>query len=167
MRYALFESGFGWVGVAGDSDGLHRTSLPQESRKAAFEALRVSPIEPEADPSFFGDLLDRLRQYFEGRPVAFPDRLAIPNCSPFKAALWRFTRSIPYGETRSYRWLAAQAGNPLACRAAGRAMAENPWPIVVPCHRVIGSAGDLRGFGGGLDMKRRLLELESRSLKLG
>ncbi len=160
MKYAVFPSGFGWAGVAGCEDGLSRVTLPQGSQDAVLEALRL-PTTAESDVFFFGDLPYRVQQYFEGWRVAFPDRLAFPKCSAFRAAVWRFTQTIPYGETRSYRWLAAQAGNPLACRAVGQAMAENPWPIVVPCHRVIGSAGDLRGVGGGLEMKRRLLELEA------
>jgi O-6-methylguanine DNA methyltransferase len=71
-----------------------------------------------------------------------------------------WTREIPYGQTRSYGWLAARAGKPQAARAVGQAMAANPWPIIVPCHRVVSSNGHLGGYGGGLGMKERLLRLE-------
>jgi len=78
----------------------------------------------------------------------------------FQRRVWEVTRSVPYGETRSYKWLAELAGSPRAYRAAASAMAKNPFPLVVPCHRIIASDGALGGFGGGLDLKRALLQLE-------
>ncbi|MFH1485450.1 MAG: MGMT family protein [Chloroflexota bacterium] len=123
--------------------------------------LKSSFPRARANPCFFGDLPYRIAQYLQGRRTDFLDRLDFPPSSPLRKAIWRMTRTIPYSETRSYSWVAAQAGSPLAGRAVGQAMAANPWPIVVPCHRVIGSDGTLRGFAGGLDMKLRLLELEA------
>ena len=80
---------------------------------------------------------------------------------PFFSAAWKACRSIPAGETRSYAWLAAEAGSPLAVRAAGQAMARNRFALVIPCHRVIASDGDLRGYGaGGLKVKAQLLNME-------
>ncbi len=78
----------------------------------------------------------------------------------FRRRIWEVTRTVPYGETRTYKWLAEQAGSPRAYRAAGSAMANNPFALVVPCHRIIASDGSLGGFGGGLDLKRTLLALE-------
>ncbi|MDR2521050.1 MAG: methylated-DNA--[protein]-cysteine S-methyltransferase, partial [Spirochaetaceae bacterium] len=78
----------------------------------------------------------------------------------FQRAVWAALAAIPYGQTRSYRDVAAAAGNPSACRAVGGAAHRNPFAIVVPCHRVIGADGSLTGFSGGLAVKRRLLELE-------
>ncbi len=78
----------------------------------------------------------------------------------FRRRVWEVARTVPYGETRSYKWLAGQAGSPRAYRAAGSTMAENPFPLVVPCHRIIASDGSLGGFGGGLDLKKALLALE-------
>ena len=75
--------------------------------------------------------------------------------------IWQATRSIPHGETRSYAWVAARAGNPLGARAAGQALGKNPLPVVVPCHRVVAADGGLGGFTGGLYLKRKLLALES------
>ena len=74
--------------------------------------------------------------------------------------MWNLTRGIPRGQTRTYGELARMAGSPGAARAVGQAMARNPWPIIVPCHRVLGSDGALTGFGGGVDMKRRMLQME-------
>jgi methylated-DNA-[protein]-cysteine S-methyltransferase len=75
--------------------------------------------------------------------------------------VWEITRLIPYGETRSYAWVAEQIGQPRAVRAVGQALGKNPLPIIIPCHRVITSNGKLGGFGGGLEMKKRLLSLEA------
>ena len=87
--------------------------------------------------------------------------LDLSNAPPFFGAAWEACRRIPAGETRSYAWLAAEAGNPLAVRAAGQAMARNRFALIVPCHRVIASDGDLRGYGaGGLRVKAKLLDME-------
>lgn len=161
MKYIIFECSLGWVGVAGCEKGLSRVVLPQPSQQAVLDILRSLLPHAEADASFFGDLPFRMHQYCAGQRITFPDKLDFPTVSPFRAAVWGLTRAIPYGEILSYAWLARQAGNPLATRAVGQAMATNPWPIVVPCHRVIGSDGSLRGFGGGVEMKRLLLELEA------
>ena len=92
--------------------------------------------------------------------------LDLEDAPPFFAAAWEACRRIPPGETRSYRWLAAEAGRPLAARAAGQAMARNRLALVIPCHRVIGSDGDLHGYGaGGLAVKAQLLEIERAQVK--
>ncbi|MCK4262862.1 MAG: MGMT family protein, partial [Dehalococcoidia bacterium] len=83
--------------------------------------------------------------------------------SPFQRSVWDVCQSIPYGETRSYAWVAGKLGLPRAARAVGQALARNPVPIIVPCHRVIGSDGELVGFGGGMDLKRLLLRIESEA----
>jgi methylated-DNA-[protein]-cysteine S-methyltransferase len=101
----------------------------------------------------------QLGEYFEGRRRAFDLPLA-PDATPFQARVLAALVAIPYGETRSYKEIAEALGNPRAVRAVGGANGSNPLPIVIPCHRVIGSNGTLTGFGGGLDVKRYLLDLE-------
>ncbi|NLL90358.1 MAG: MGMT family protein, partial [Dehalococcoidales bacterium] len=98
--------------------------------------------------------------YFKGAKVTFPERLDMSAATTFQREVWQATRTIPYGESRSYKWLAEKIGRPKATRAVGGALGKNPLPIIVPCHRVIGSNGDLTGFTGGLDIKIKLLELE-------
>ena len=105
----------------------------------------------------------QLDEYFAGQREEFDLRLA-PRGTPFELSVWEELRRIPFGETRSYADIARALGKPAATRAVGRANGANPIPIVVPCHRVIGSNGSLTGFGGGLDNKVRLLELEGRRL---
>jgi methylated-DNA-[protein]-cysteine S-methyltransferase len=101
----------------------------------------------------------QLDAYFAGRRRDFDVRLA-PEGTPFQLRVWAALCEIPYGETISYAELARRIGNPNAVRAVGAANGRNPLPIVVPCHRVVGADGSLVGFGGGLDVKRALLDLE-------
>jgi O-6-methylguanine DNA methyltransferase len=102
---------------------------------------------------------DELTRYFAGSARAFGVPL-LPLGTPFQRAVWRALVALPYGKTTTYEALASEAGRPGAARAAGRANGDNRISIIVPCHRVIGSDGDLTGYGGGLHRKRALLELE-------
>ncbi len=104
---------------------------------------------------------DQLSEYFLGKRRTF-DLPLRPSGTPFQSAVWSALRDIPYGQTRAYRDVAAAAGNPKACRAVGMANNKNPIAIVIPCHRVVGADGRLVGYGGGLDVKRALLELEKK-----
>lgn len=120
----------------------------------------------EPDPSWSTEpcpVLERatgqLGEYFRGERTRFDLPLA-PAGTPFQLAVWQALRDIPYAETINYGQLAARVGNPRASRAVGLANGRNPISIVVPCHRVIGADGTLTGYGGGLERKRRLLDLE-------
>jgi len=112
------------------------------------------------DMTCFADLTDRIRRYFDGEAVDFADKLDLAGTTRFQQNVWVTVRSIPRGETRSYGWVANQIGLPKAARAVGQALGRNPVPIVVPCHRVIGSDGKPGGFGGGVEIKNFLLQLE-------
>lgn len=124
---------------------------------------REEPHEPPADARRGGAALKRaarqLGEYFQGRRRTFDLELD-PVGTPFQRRVWRELGRIGYGATITYGDLARRVGNPRASRAVGAANGQNPIPIVLPCHRVIGSDGRLTGFGGGLDVKRWLLELE-------
>jgi methylated-DNA-[protein]-cysteine S-methyltransferase len=161
MFYAVFNTAAGWVGILGSASGLRRATLPQPSKRAAYIALGDSLKEAENTPERFADLMQRYRAYFSGRQAAFPDRLDLAGATPFQRAVWQAARDIPYGQTRSYAWVAGRAGNPKAMRAAGQALARNPLPVIIPCHRVLAKDGGLGGFSGGLAMKKRLLKLEA------
>ncbi|MCG8686089.1 MAG: methylated-DNA--[protein]-cysteine S-methyltransferase [Desulfobacterales bacterium] len=117
--------------------------------------------EPEwqLDPSGFEEVKRQLDQYFKGRLKSFDLELKTGGTT-FQQQVWQALAKIPYGSTISYGDLAVQIGNPKAVRAVGLANGRNPIPIIIPCHRVIGKNGSLTGFGGGLDVKRFLLELE-------
>ena len=104
-------------------------------------------------------VVDQIEEYFSGERRAFDLEVDLDG-TEFQKSVWKNLLEIPFGQTRSYRQLAERLGKPAATRAVGRANATNPVSIVVPCHRVIGADGSLTGFGGGIDVKRFLLELE-------
>ena len=101
-----------------------------------------------------------LRRYFVGRQVEFRFRLTDRSATPFQREVWKTLRRIPYGEVRTYGWVARAIGRPGAARAVGGACRVNPWPIVVPCHRVVAADGSLGGYSSGLKWKRLLLSIE-------
>jgi O-6-methylguanine DNA methyltransferase len=154
---------WGWAGSAASSQGLLGVTLPTISRKEALAPLLSWwPAAREGMSATLSALNEKLCCYFMGEAVDFRDQtLDLRQATDFQACVWAVVRSIPRGQVRSYSWVAAQVGSPRAARAVGRVMARNPLPIVVPCHRVVGQDGKLTGFAGGLDMKRRLLELET------
>ncbi|MCP4607507.1 MAG: methylated-DNA--[protein]-cysteine S-methyltransferase, partial [Planctomycetes bacterium] len=122
----------------------------------------ISDFLPKAaaDTTAFRELGFRLTRYFEGEKIDFSDDLDLRGSTDFQRDVWEANCSIPYGETRTYGWIAEKLGRPGSVRAVGQALARNPLPIIIPCHRVVGSSGSLGGYSGGLELKKRLLELE-------
>lgn len=163
--FDIFETSLGWMGVLASESGLRRTTLPQESPELCYSLLGPEVEDATNEPERFEEIRERLDRHFEGEPDSFEDLpLDLEDASQFYRAAWRACQSIPHGETRTYQWLAGQAGNFRAPRAAGQSMARNRLPIIVPCHRVIGSDGRLTGFGKGagqLELKQRLLTAEA------
>jgi len=155
----MIESPVGKLLLAADAAGLRVLSF--ESSK------RAAPVEPDwrEDRAAFVEAIRQLKAYFDGELREFDLPLA-PEGTEFQLRVWDSLRMIPYGETISYGQLAQKIGNAKAVRAVGLANGSNPIPIIIPCHRVIGSDGGLTGFGGGLLNKRKLLALESRQMRL-
>ena len=116
-------------------------------------------VRPVENDNLFAGLKRDLTAYFEGEPVSFSQKLDLRG-TEFQKMVWRELMKIPYGNVRSYKWLAAMAGRPNAARAVGNALGSNKIPVVIPCHRIIESSGGLGGFGGGIELKKKLLELE-------
>ncbi len=160
MKSCIIETALGWLGLVLSPSGLRAVTLPRRDREAVLREVLALGAREEVRDGEFGDLPERLRRYARGEPVPFPDALDFSAATPFQRAVWQAAQEIPYGQKRSYGWLATKAGKPRAARAVGQAMAANPWPIIVPCHRVVSSSGRLGGYGGGLDVKERLLLLE-------
>lgn len=162
--YDIFETPAGWMGLVASDKGLRQSTLPQAFPEDCIEQLGNAITDATPSPTRFEGIKEKLARYFCGEEVSFADELIdVDDASPFYQAAWHACRTIPKGETRTYKWLAEQAGNALAPRAAGQAMARNRLAIIIPCHRVIASDGSLRGFGKGrerLDLKQRLLDLE-------
>ncbi len=153
LRYTTMSSPIGELLLVGDGQALHGLYM-QEGRKS----MQVDPSWIE-DPSALQGVVDQLREYFDGQRIEFDLELDMRG-SDFQRRVWQALCDIPYGETESYGELARRIGEPSAARAVGLANANNPIAVIVPCHRVIGADGSLTGYGGGLERKRLLLELE-------
>jgi methylated-DNA-[protein]-cysteine S-methyltransferase len=159
MSYTRMESLVGKLLLAGDEQGLRQVSFESSKRAAAVQT------DWREDKAPFAEVIRQLRAYFSGELKTFDLPLA-PEGTKFQLRVWNSLRAIPYGEAISYAQLAQKIGNPRAVRAVGLANSCNPIPIIIPCHRVIGSDGSLTGFGGGLPNKKKLLALESRQMSL-
>ncbi len=157
------ETAAGWVGIAWSERGLVAVNLPEPDEAAALRYLPEPGGSPPQPPPGLDvdELADKLRRYFLGEDVRFDEPLDPTLGTPFQRKVWALTREIPRGETRTYGHLARLAGHAGSARAVGQAMARNPWPVIVPCHRVVGHDGRLTGFGGGLALKQHMLEMEA------
>ncbi|HEX2468301.1 MAG TPA: methylated-DNA--[protein]-cysteine S-methyltransferase [Solirubrobacterales bacterium] len=154
-----YESPIGELLLVGDGEALCGLYM-QEGRRP----MRVAASWQRADESF-AEARRQLDEYFAGERVEFDLALAAMG-SEFERRVWSALQDIPYGETASYGEVAERVGAPGAARAVGLANGRNPISIVVPCHRVIGADGSLTGYGGGVERKRFLLELEQGRLRL-
>ena len=155
MRYTTIDSPIGELLIAGSKQGL---------RSLWMSPFRIEPTWRH-DPDAFDDVRDQLDQYFAGERNVFEVQLDLAGRG-FERSVWEALLDIPYGETASYGEIATRIGAPSAARAVGLANGRNPVAVIVPCHRVIGADGSLTGYGGGLERKRFLLELEAGVLPL-
>lgn len=159
----------GYVYVAKSTKGVCQISFPYAAEIDPAQPLPLSghfgtSVKFERNDSFLKQELEALRKYFQGEQVYFDFPLDLRQGTPFQKKVWKKLQEIPYGECRSYKWIAEQIGQPQAARAVGMANNKNPLPPVVPCHRVIGSNGKLVGYASGLHMKRYLLEMEYQTM---
>jgi len=159
VAWTNFDSPVGSLLLASDEAGLRQIHFAQNGHPA-----RPNPDWKE-DHAALHETIRQLHAYFAGELESFDLPLA-PEGTPFQQKVWKELRRIAYGDTISYGELARRIGNPNASRAVGLANGSNPIPIVIPCHRVIGSNGKLTGYGGGLPIKEKLLALEKRQLRL-
>jgi methylated-DNA-[protein]-cysteine S-methyltransferase len=170
IRHARMESPVGILRLFASSKGLVALTLPNDSREAAEARLRKRYAQAGIELSFVDGVdalsgpLTQLEEYFAGTRRTFDLELDHGG-TPFQGAVWNELARIPYGETRRYADIARSIGRPTATRAVGAANGSNPLPIVLPCHRVIGSNGMLTGYGGGLPLKERLLAWERGGFK--
>lgn len=168
-RYTVFETALGSCGLAWSATGVTRLQLPERNRRATEERLRSGSamVRAQVAPRAIARLIEALQSYFEGHAVDLRGvELDLDRASPFHRKVYEAARGIDWGRTSSYGRLASEVGAPGAARAVGQAMARNPVPIIIPCHRVLASGARMGGFSayGGTLTKKRLLALEGIDL---
>lgn len=174
VRYAIFEAPGGWGAVVAGSAGIREVVLPfgwetREKLEAGLAERLQRPVEaPSGDVA--SEAARRLSRYFRGERVEFFDLpLDLSAFTPFQAEVYRVVADIPYGKVLTYREVAVAVGRPAAARGIGGAMGRNPVPVIIPCHRVVGSSGTMTGYSapGGIASKQWLLRLEGVQLTPG
>jgi len=164
VEYAVFQTRWGYFGLVGTEKALLKTHLPADTADNVKIALLAGFDQPRCDTNYFSYVQDKIKAYFEGCCVDFSRDipLLLERMSLFARTVLATCRDITYGQKISYGQLARRAGCPGAGRAIGAAMAANPLPLLIPCHRVIRSDGQIGGFSakGGVQLKKKLLEHE-------
>jgi methylated-DNA-[protein]-cysteine S-methyltransferase len=158
MQYRYMDSPLGQLLIAGDAGGLHLVGFPNGQSA-------VPDVDWERNEAICGEAVTQLVEYFTGQRQSFSLTLC-PTGTDFQVAVLQALQQIPFGATCSYADIARIIGRPKAMRAVGAANGRNPLPIIIPCHRVIGSNGSLTGFGGGLPAKQWLLAHEGQQAAL-
>ncbi len=164
LVFEVAQPAWGWIGLVASERGLRLLTLPGRDRETALHGVRrhYRDVVLAADTPFLVDVAQQVAAYLTGERREFAVELDLRGRAAFELAVWTAAGRIPYGQTRTYAWISGQVGGGAgAAQAAGAALSANPVPLIVPCHRVIGSDGGLHGFAGGLQMKTRLLALES------
>jgi methylated-DNA-[protein]-cysteine S-methyltransferase len=168
IKYVVFKTQWGYFGLAGTESALYRTQLPgQKSEKVKSLLLKNLP-DAQLNKTFFKSLQEQITAYFEGFHINFSSDIPISlnGLNQFSRDVLTTCINIKFGQTITYAGLAKRSGRPGASRAVGNALAKNPLPLIVPCHRVVRSDGKLGGFSapGGISLKKRMLTLENKAL---
>jgi len=168
VYYNCFDSPLGIIGMAFTRRGLYAIALAQGQEEEFCHQLRRRKVSLVKDGSVGKELEVDILSYLAGERINFSGyELDLTQATRFQRTVWQEVRKIPYGQTRSYRWIAEQIGQPQAQRAVGMANRLNPLPLVIPCHRVIRSDGHPGGYSAGIGLKRMLLSLEgAREVKV-
>jgi methylated-DNA-[protein]-cysteine S-methyltransferase len=168
-KYVIFKTKWGYFGLAGTNSALCRTHLPGPEPKIIESRLLKNCRYAQFDETLFKILQERIAAYFEGNCVNFsPDiPVVLDGFGGFSREVLTACREIEFGQRITYSELAHMAGRPDASRAVGNALAKNPLPLIIPCHRVLRTDGKMGGFSapGGISFKKRLLALEHKAIK--
>ncbi|AKG52738.1 methylated-DNA--protein-cysteine methyltransferase [Dehalogenimonas sp. WBC-2] len=162
--FDLVETDSGWIGLEVTGQGVRRVTLPAHNRDAVLAEFGIEEKDITHDAGGAG-LADRLKHFFMGEPVVFQEGLDLSGATTFQQEVYEAACRIPFGETRSYGELAKAIGKPGSARAVGQALGANPIPILIPCHRVVAADGGMGGFSGGINTKKKLLEMEKSGKK--
>ena len=164
--HALFPTPFGWCGLVKAGAGLVRIFLPEPQREALNRMIRKHYPSSAPAEGFFKQEIKELKKYFDGKNPAFSAALDFSGSTAFQRKVWEEAKKIPYGTVCTYGRLAEATGNPDAARAVGAALGKNPFPLIIPCHRVVRKNGGPGGFSAtrGIKLKAELLRLEGMSI---
>ena len=165
LYYTTFKSPIGEVLATRTDRGLNFIVFPRNRWQKFLSALKKdeNTILIEDNKKFFR-LRNDLKAYFSGKKVRFTEKFDLKGGTDFQRKVWKAMQKIPFGQTRSYGWLAKQVGAKNKARAVGSACGSNPIPILIPCHRVLREDGGLGGYGGGLGIKKKLLKIEGANI---
>ncbi|MDA0834542.1 MAG: methylated-DNA--[protein]-cysteine S-methyltransferase [Planctomycetota bacterium] len=167
--YSLFETDIGWIGFRGEASRLSRVTIGHRNRDAARRQLCESDTD-DAQPTaadWFPELREQFERFLEGEPITFRGyELVHEKMTSFQRQVFQATSALTYGATASYSDIATRIGRPNAARAVGNALGTNRFPLLIPCHRVLASGGQIGGFTApqGIRLKAKLLEIEHRGL---
>lgn len=162
-KYSIFKTLFGYMGAVASAKGLQLIILPKKSEAEVKKILEEHyTVELIRDEKALAGIVKKIKSYLSGDKVLFKEKFDVAGATPFEIKVWDTVFGIPYGEVRSYAWVAEKVGSPKEVRAVGQALKRNRLPIVIPCHRVIRKSGDIGGFTGGVELKHKLLKLEGR-----
>jgi methylated-DNA-[protein]-cysteine S-methyltransferase len=167
LRFHIHETDLGWVGVALSEQGLREITLPHKTKSAALDRVAQFGASQPATKTEAKDLDRMIDSLVSGKSPGNGVKLDWSGITPFRRQVMEECARIPIGRTLTYGELAAKVGKPRSARAVGRVMATNPFPLLVPCHRVLGSDRTLHGYGGGLPMKAALLRAEGVEVRQG
>ena len=161
LYYATFKSPVGEILATRTDRGLNFIAFPKNRWQKFLSALKKDEsVILIQDNKKFSKLRNDLKAYFSGRKFQFKEKFDLKGGTDFQKKVWKAMQKIPFGQTRSYGWLAKQVGGKNKARAVGSACGLNPIPILIPCHRVLREDGGLGGYGGGLGIKKKLLKIE-------
>tara|TARA_B100000686_G_C16802828_1_gene987395 strand:- start:5165 stop:5686 length:522 start_codon:yes stop_codon:yes gene_type:complete len=164
ISYIVFPSPLGKTGLASRQGKLINVSPYTKNSTTYQQALSSHYESPIKERSIlFKDLIRQFNLYFNGVLETFTCQLDLSNGTTFQQTVWKAMRRIPYGQTRTYKWVAHSIGHPKAYRATGNAIGKNPFSIIIPCHRVVRENGNIGGYSNKISLKKYLLKLEKRN----
>ena len=161
--YTSFSSPLGRIYALKTEKGLKLLTFSKKELESQLHKLKIKNGKLKKDKKPFSNLKKRFLDYFSGKKVSFSEKLDFSSGTEFQKKVWREMRKIPYGQKKSYKWLAQRVGDFKKARAVGNACGSNPFPIIIPCHRVVKEDRGLGGYSGGLWIKKKLLELEAKT----
>ncbi|KPL04271.1 MAG: hypothetical protein AMJ90_01425 [candidate division Zixibacteria bacterium SM23_73_2] len=160
--HTIINSPVGKLYALKTNSGLRLLTFSKKEFDSQLKKLEIKNEKFKKDKKHFSKLKKELKTYFSGKEVKFSERLDLSYGTEFQKKVWKQMKKIPYGQKRTYRWLAQRLGDSKGARAVGNACGANPFSIIIPCHRVIREDGNLGGYAGGVWIKKKLLKLEAQ-----